>query len=205
MTQPRVKKIKQQLPDEFVNVMRSLYFRRSVNPHLNALIREAHEAGWGYQALADPLQMTRERTRQMANAAPADLVTNIPIPPVPRHPEPPPKPQPPRLSPEQEQQLRGLASYGHPTGMMNADFPEVRAAVHLTRLLYHYRQRGYQLSYLASVLGVSKNAIRFRLKRHGYGTLPPSMNHRKWTVFGGQGEEKVPPQHRRQSPRSIVA
>lgn len=167
----------QVVPDGFAETLRSL--RRTRDRRLAMTLRLAAQEGWTYVALAQPLGITRERVRQLANGA-TGHANGVDIPPPPYRPDPEPKPAPPPPPPalgkdevghlrrmwKKVKTVNGATPVDHPLRELSQQFTGELAAAH---------DRGVSVYMLAKQLGVSHGAIRFRLGRHGHLPLPPSM------------------------------
>ena len=141
------------------------------NMRRDRLIKELVDANWTYEAVSNASGLTRERVRQISNAAaklPADLTAplNIEI------------PEPPTIqsrkareyiepSPDTLARLLELQPYAQ---QVRANGSKYRAeAEEYTELLNYARTvEGVTLYRLAKRLGITHGAIRFRLARYGY-------------------------------------
>jgi hypothetical protein len=174
--------VHQVVPDDFAETLR--FLRHTRDPRLAMTLRLAAREGWTFVALAQPLGLTRERVRQLANGATghADGI-DVPAPPqrpAPQPPGPPPPPSP-ALGEEEVAHLRrmwkmarkvnGATPADHPLRVLSRQFSAELAAAH---------SRGVSVYRIAKQLGVSHSAIRYRLGRHGYMPLPPSMRHQQY-------------------------
>lgn len=155
--------------------------RYTRDTRLAMALRLAAQEGWTYTALAQSLGLTRERVRQLANGA-TGHANGVDIPPPPNKPDPqPPAPPPPALSKDEVDHLRrmwekvrtvnGATPVGDPRRELSKQFAAELAAAH---------NRGVSVYMIARQLGVSHGAIRFRLGRHGYLPLPPSMRDQQY-------------------------
>lgn len=168
------------LPAEFAEKLASMYeyYGRPMSWQLVMLLAHARDAGWTLQSLANALGMTRERMRQILEPVKAADYPPPPpgtIPAVPVKPARPVKPPPPQLTGEQAAQLRDLNRQANVRGKMSPDRPEVAAARLLAQTLHNYRKQGYRLAHLAEAMGVTAEAVHFRLGRWGFGPLAPTQ------------------------------
>lgn len=170
----------QAVPDEFAATLRLL---RSVgDPRLPMTLRLAWEEGWTFVAMAQPLEVSRERVRQLANSA-TGHAHGIDIPSPVFKPDPVPKPKLAKLSLSEAEVewLRQLYESARLTnGATPVDDPLRQTSEQFTAELAACRQRGVSVHMIAKQLGVSTSTIRFRLGRHGYQSLPPSMEHNRY-------------------------
>lgn len=135
--------------------------------------RALYEAGWFLQAIATPLNITRERVRQRIAGAARDLDLVVPRPPA--------KPQPfksrgrmPSLAEQVElcrlyklgARLRGGHQGGHPFRV---------ASERLSEMLAEQVMAGVPISNLADLLGVKWQTVDKRLKRYGWKFNSPSQ------------------------------
>jgi hypothetical protein len=143
------------------------------NSHRDILIKNLVDANWTYEAISNASGLTRERIRQIANAASKlaeefdfdfDLTVEIPEPPI--------KPERDRPtyiepSPETLRKLLELQPYAQ---QVRANGQKYRKeAEEYTKLLdYAHTVEGVTLYRLAKRLGVTHGALRFRLVRYGY-------------------------------------
>lgn len=140
------------------------------NLRRDRLIKELVNANWTYEAISNASGLTRERIRQISNAAekiPKDgiiLSVDIPEPPVIQEKQPKEYIEP---SPETLKRLLELQPYAQ---QVRANGTKYRAeAEEYTELLNHARTvEGVTLYRLAKRLGITHGAIRFRLARYGY-------------------------------------
>jgi hypothetical protein len=143
------------------------------NSYRDILIKNLVDANWTYEAISNASGLTRERIRQIANAASKlaeefdfdfDLTVEIPEPPI--------KPERDRPtyiepSPETLRKLLELQPYAQ---QVRANGQKYRKeAEEYTKLLdYAHTVEGVTLYRLAKRLGVTHGALRFRLVRYGY-------------------------------------
>jgi hypothetical protein len=140
------------------------------NLRRDRLIKELVNANWTYEAISNASGLTRERIRQISNAAdkiPKEgiiLNVDIPEPPVIQEKKPKEYVEP---SPEILKRLLELQPYAQ---QVRANGTKYRAeAEEYTELLNHARTvEGVTLYRLAKRLGITHGAIRFRLARYGY-------------------------------------
>ena len=156
----------QRLPQEIHVAFTSLK-----GPERDALIKELVDNSWTYEAVANASGLTRERVRQISNAASKlaaefDFDLNIEIP------EPPLKPQkegPVYIEPHPDtlKRLLELQPYAQQVRSNGTKYRE--EAEEYTALLNHaHTVEGVTLYRLAKRLGVTHGALRFRLVRYGY-------------------------------------
>jgi transcriptional regulator with XRE-family HTH domain len=141
------------------------------NSHRDILIKNLVDANWTYEAISNASGLTRERIRQIANAASKladefdfDLAIEIPAPPL--KPE---RDKPAYIEPTPET-LRRLLELQPYAQQVRANGTKYRAeAEEYTKLLdYAHTVEGVTLYRLAKRLGVTHGALRFRLVRYGY-------------------------------------
>lgn len=156
----------QRLPKEIHVAFTSLK-----GPERDALIKELVDNSWTYEAVANASGLTRERVRQISNAASKlaeefDFDLNIEIP------EPPLKPQkegPTYIEPHPDtlKRLLELQPYAQQVRANGSKYR--KEAEEYTALLNHaHTVEGVTLYRLAKRLGVTHGALRFRLVRYGY-------------------------------------
>lgn len=172
----------QVVPDSFAETLRLL--RRTRDLRLPMTLRLAAQEGWTYTALAQPLGVTRERVRQLANAA-TGHANGVDIPPPPYKPDPqppgPPPPSPPALSEKEVDHLRRLLKVARTVnGATPVDHPLRELSKQFAAELAAANGRGVSVYMIAQQLGVSTGAIRYRLGRHGYLPLPPSLRGQRY-------------------------
>lgn len=164
----------QRVPDAFAEALTTLAV---TDPdRLDSLLLAANANGWTLTALAAPLGWTREWVRQrVARAEPAAGLPDIPPPP--RKVTAMPKPRRRlELKPELIDELREMQAVARTVnGAMASDHPARRVSEQLAAQLAAYVEQGVTVYYLAQMLGVTHNAIFFRLHRHGYRKPPPSV------------------------------
>jgi hypothetical protein len=179
------------LPAQFAERLRELHPRtghrlREPQTQLRLTLAVARRKGWTLQALADGVGLTRERVRQIVAEIDLGQYTPVQIAALGEIPAPPPRPltkeelaraaRKPRLKltgPEQDE-LRTLKRKAMANGVNRPDHPAVVAGLALAALINAYLARGYYMSEIAKACGVTKHAIRQRLGRYGYRSLPPS-------------------------------
>lgn len=141
------------------------------NMRRDRLIKELVDANWTYEAVSNASGLTRERVRQISNAAgslPADLIgplnIEIPEPPVIREKKPREYIEP---SPKTLARLLELQPYAQQVRANGHKYRE--EAEEYTELLNYARTvEKVTLYRLAKRLGITHGAIRFRLARYGY-------------------------------------
>lgn len=167
-----------EVPQDFADILRGM--RDTEDPRLNTTLAHAHRNGWSLQDLGDvfgvSFQAIQQRVRRCADYLTSEL-PHIPLPPRPptRLPEPP-RRQRLRVRPEIAQRLREMQQRAAKVnGATPPDHPDRAVAAEYTLMLHRLIQQGVSAYHLASVVGVSVDAIQFRLGRHGYRPLPPSQ------------------------------
>lgn len=162
--QQKIKKRKVTLPTQVTYIFQSLRTPEDRDDYIRAL----NKAGWTQSSIANVVNLSRERVRQICSAPDSHLDTGASfyIPQPPRH-EPKPKRTP--VEPQEEtlarlQQLKPLAQ------QVRANAKRYRAeAEEYTRLIHKaHTEEGVTLYHLAKKLGVTHSALRFRLARYGY-------------------------------------
>lgn len=163
------------LPDDV-----GAHLRRLSRPDRDAYLLVLRAAGWTLRSLAEASDLTRERVRQLLelplDPTAADRVSDLPVPELPVRPV---RPRVAKadLAPETLARLLELQpaaqlvrSHGK-RGRLEAE--------EYTALLNHAVQvEGVSVYRLAQRLGVTHNAIRFRLMRYGYIAMPTGTAHR---------------------------
>ena len=141
------------------------------NMQRDRLILELVGANWTYEAISNASGLTRERVRQIANAAERlaeefSYPLDIEIPEPPLKPERP-KPQYIEPHPDTLKRLLELQPYAQQVRSNGKKYRE--EAEEYTKLLNHaHTVEGVTLYRLAKRLGVTHGALRFRLVRYGY-------------------------------------
>lgn len=169
MTQYR--KVNLTLPPETATQLRAVEPNRTLLPSVIVALRAN---GWTLESIAEPLGMSRENIRLIAqqsdlhNAISDARQAGFVIP------EPPivvakPKVERPKPLPESIARLKELQPLAQ---QVRANVTRYREeAEEYTRLLdYEHTERGVSLYRLAKELGVTHGALRFRLVRYGYKT-----------------------------------
>lgn len=158
----------QQLPQEIKNQFDKL---AGNNLMRDKLIKELVDANWTYEAISNASGLTRERIRQIANAAEKlaeefDFNLAIEIPEPPLKPE---KPKPVYVEPSQATLARLLELQPYAQQVRANGSKYRKEAEEYTALLNHaHTVEGVTLYRLAKRLGVTHGALRFRLVRYGY-------------------------------------
>jgi hypothetical protein len=166
------------VPDGFAETLRLL--RHNRDPRLPMALCLAAQEGWTYVALAQPLGVSRERVRQLANGA-TGHAHGVDIPPPPHKPDPPTTTAPPTLGRQEVSRLRRMRrAVSAVNGGTPADDPLRYLSTQFTAELAAAHARGVSVYMIGKQLGVTHGAIRFRLGRHGYLPLPPSMRHQQY-------------------------
>lgn len=165
------------LPEEFADQLRGLYsWGARPSAELCAVLAAAKQRGWSWMALGNALGITRERVRQLADIADPGQPVRLEIPDLPPLPEPY-RHVNPTLTEEQAQQLRDLRHQAMAMGCMTADHPAIVAGHQLAVLVNGYVKAGHRLADIARDIGITPGALRFRLARWGFYSLPPSQQH----------------------------
>lgn len=155
--------------------------REDVDQHrarLDWYMWQLHEAGFSLRSLGAAVGLTRQRIQQrLARAGPVDSTQALPD--LPPPPEPPPAAVPtsrPAIPVETGRQLETLQELAKKLrGGMGPQHPSRVASEELSALLAELSDQGFWYRELATALGVTRQAVRSRLARHGYKTLPPSQ------------------------------
>lgn len=143
------------------------------NVSRDKLIKVLVDANWTYEAVSSASGLTRERVRQIANAASRlaeefdfDLEVGFEIPSPPTKPE---RKKPEYIEPHPEtlKRLLELQPYAQQVRANGTKYR--KEAEEYTSLLNHaHTVEGVTLYRLAKRLGVTHGALRFRLVRYGY-------------------------------------
>jgi hypothetical protein len=146
----------------------------------NAYLQALRAGGWTLRSLAQSSGLTRERVRQLLELPlePTDreAIADLPVPELPVRPDQS-RPQKADVSPETLARLREL----QPTAQLVRSHGKRHRleAEEYTELLAHaVLVEGVSVYRLAKHLGVTHNAIRFRLMRYGYVAQPDGRAHR---------------------------
>lgn len=170
-----IQKVNQKLPDDFAALLLRFAAEES-RERMDSLLANAKTNGWSLAALAEPFDCSREwirlrvkRSRPMAGLPPIPLPPRIPTPmPVPDRRL--------RLRGDQVTELREMAAVASTVnGALEPGHPARRVSEQFTAQLAAYVKQGITAYYLGQVLGVTANAITFRLARHGYRAPNPSQ------------------------------
>lgn len=165
------------LPDAVECRLRHLYAMTddpAFRPDFNNFVATLRNAGWTLQSIAAPLSITRERVRQVALSGAVDHDLVVPAVPL--------KPRRerkvwPRLTDAQRTEIAELSVLAQQVrGWTPVDHPWRVASERLSEALAEARLRGVRFRELAEAAGVSNEAIRFRLGRHGYIHQPQSQS-----------------------------
>lgn len=168
------------LPANTASTLRALYEGAAVSRdwgtfrHYVVLLRGAD---WSLSEIGTAVGMTNEAIRQHEKRAVAVAGTpdNVPMRPAKVKAF---KPARKRLTvkPEVAEYLRGLQALASTVnGATPLDHPNREASRELSEALDALLNQGVTHVHLCEVLGVSRMTIRFRLGRHGYRSLPPSL------------------------------
>lgn len=172
-----IQKVNQKLPDDFAALLLR-FAAKEGRERVDSLLANAKTNGWSLTALAEPFDCSREwirlrvkRSRPMADLPPVPLPPRIPTPmPVPDRRL--------RLRGDQVTELREMAAVASTVnGALEPSHPARRVSEQFTAQLAAYVKQGITAYYLSRVLGVTANAITFRLARHGYRDPNPSQAH----------------------------
>jgi len=166
----RIKTKNQALPEETVIALKA---SRSDKQSFRANIQALAQVGWTGACIGESLGLTRERIRQITKdpEVMGDVTIEVPEAPRVEH-----KEYSRRVvtMPDPEV-LRGLLALKPIAQRARSSNSLGRAeSAEYTRLLASELSRGVSVYQLANALGVTNNAIRFRLMRYGY--LEPSVN-----------------------------
>ena len=159
----------QRLPDEIRRVFEDL----TDNTRRDALIKELADNHWTYEAISNATGLTRERIRQISNAASKlsnefdtmyDFNIEIPEPPTKVE-----KARPEYIEPAPETLKRLLELQPYAQQVRSNGKKYRQEAEEYTSLLNHaHTVENVTLYRLAKRLGVTHGALRFRLVRYGY-------------------------------------
>lgn len=164
---------RQRLPENIREQLREVQSSPTGSTDLPQYIIALRNSGWTLDSIGDALELSRERVRQIAAKVSDDHVA-VAIREVGPLPSPTPRLKPvverkPKVEPLPENvkrmlELQPLAQQVRGNG------GKYRAeAEEYTRLInYEHTDRGVPLTRLASALGVTHGALRFRLVRYGY-------------------------------------
>lgn len=170
-----IQKLNQKLPSDFAALLLRFAAEES-RERVDSLLANAKTNGWSLVALAEPFGCSREWIRlRVQRSRPMAALPAVPLPP--SHPTPMPAPvRRLRLRDEQIAELREMAEVAaRVNGATEPSHPSRRVSENLAAQLASYVAQGLAANYLAGVLGVTPNAINFRLARHGYRSMPPSQ------------------------------
>jgi hypothetical protein len=155
---------------------------------LHAWVRAASNAGYTLESIAYVMGVTRERVRQIAaQTLPVDNADVPPVIGVPRPVEDLPWPTVldkkwlawprPTLSPEEAAELIELQRLGTQLrGNCPAHDPRRLASEELVRRInILVTKRGFTIREVGETLGLTQSAIKMKLGKHGYRSLPPSQ------------------------------
>lgn len=145
---------------------------REDRPALYALIVAAHDAGWSYGSIAQPLEVsralvhnlyTRESPKPEVQARAKTL--NFPVPPKPATQTKHYTPKPP-LAALAIDSMKTLAQKARKVSRYTGPNEEpALASAKLNSLLNTYNEQGYSLQYLADCIGVTKSAVAQRVQK----------------------------------------
>lgn len=136
-------------------------------------IATARHLGWTLSALGEVLSITREAVRLRSLRGVVDHDLFIPSPPPARTTS---GKVWPSLRPGEAEEMRELQAMAtRVRGNTAVDHPNRIASERLAEMLADVRLRGVRDREVAEALGITKEAIRFRLARHGYTKNPPSQ------------------------------
>lgn len=150
------------LPDEVLEAFETITDTEDRNAYIAAL----REKGWTLQSLADAVEVSRERVRQITRQphGPVDSGLPLPTPPKKKQAE---KPKYIEPSPETLARLKELQPLAQRVRANSTQYR--KEAEEYTSLLNHaHTVEGVTLYRLALRLGVTHGALRFRLARYGY-------------------------------------
>lgn len=154
--------------------------RRDASDRLNVYLWALSCAGWSTGPMAVRLGVTRQAVSLRIHRVLGPIANMPDVPTAP----PPPAPEPPApyvdpLSSEEVDKLAALHQCAKRTnGATPVDHPDRAASVELAALMHELVSRGVPVSRVARAIGVTKDAVRFRLVRHGYVDGPPSVTDR---------------------------
>jgi hypothetical protein len=171
----KYRKVNLTLPNETAEHLREVEANRALLPSVVTALRMG---GWTLESIAEPLGMTRENVRLIAQKS--DVLHALDearragfIVPEPPHAPVRAKIYRPEPLPENLERLKELQPLAQ---QVRASVSRYRAeAEEYTRILnYEHETRGVSLYRLAKDLGVTHGALRFRLVRYGYKTTESS-------------------------------
>lgn len=145
----------------------------AMSAHCDSYMLALKDAGWTLQAIAAPLNITRERVRQRIAEAARDLDLIVPAPPA--------KPwrRPVRryhLWPAEQREAVALYEIARTVnGGTAEDDPARAASQRLSELFAELICRGVTAPAIAEAVGCSVVTVNMRLARHGYRKTPPSV------------------------------
>lgn len=154
------------LPAKVARLLKTLRAQGNLD-ELGAVIRAAHDVGWTYATLGHAAGFSRERARQLSLTG---GVTDVSVPaPPPRGRKPKPRPAKPTLSDDEAAELRAMAEQARTVnGVTRPDDPRRAISASLTARLVDLVKQGYPVPHLATALGISTNAVYFRLYQGGH-------------------------------------
>lgn len=163
------------LPTEVAEHLRDLN-----RPDRDAYLHLLRALGWTLRSLAEAADLTRERVRQLleqpTDPAVVRRVSALPLPFLPERPVPARRTRP-DVSPATLARLRELQPAAQAV-RSHAKRNRLEAEEYTALLDHAVRVEGVSVYRLAQCLGVTHNAIRFRLMRYGYLALPENGAHR---------------------------
>lgn len=138
---------------------------------LDSLLREIAEKGWGYQAAATALGLSRQTVYERAQRGSLGL-QGLPEVPFAREP----RPEPPALTQAEKTRLRELQRKAvQLRGYHKTNDPRRKASEELSALIDELTRRKITYAQIGAALRVEPMTVRARLRRHGYRTTEPSL------------------------------
>lgn len=162
---------KPELPLEVVETLKDLYETKS--GQLGNYITSLRDKGWSLSAIATPLDISRERVRQLSVTDPvgigyANLNSSANGYSVPELPTKPVKPKREVIEPNREVISRLLELQPMAQSVRGKSQKYREQGEEYTRLIASEIQRGVITNHLAKELGITHSALNFRLVRYGY-------------------------------------
>lgn len=157
--------------------------RERAGAHLAAYLQQGRERDWSLEDLAEPLEMSGERVRQLIKQfhGSGDDGAWPELPAFPQRSGPrrrrvrPVKPRrPSAIGTELQVRLAELAPLAAKTnGTARLDSPQRRASEEFSQLIIDLHEAGHTWQQIADASGLSTNGVRMRAARHGYKEGPP--------------------------------
>jgi len=170
----------QHVPDDFADLLIELYLkgrRKGQLDLLDCVLTEANRKGWTLTALAEPLDLTRERIRQRVARSTGGFASHE----LPSIPEPPRRPLPPPPRPRPSEGMAAWLQDMYATartvnGATQLDDPRRGVGEAFSAVLADLIDRvGYSGADVARAADIKTQTMWFRLRRHGYRHNAPSQ------------------------------